>query len=258
MNELIDKINNNYILNHYDILRIARAFINENNLSFILNDVIPDDTIDYIASYDLANRIIRINYDEVNKYVNDWSNSLLTMYKIDYKYYNYFINFYYLYIIFHELTHVIQRKNHDFITRDINDLYLFLYELSNYILSTDSELYNNYHSIIPTEIEANNNGLLKSYNFMSHTNLPNKEKRVMHIQYLYSLLNNYEKVSRRKIISPINKLYNTNQRINIDMINNMLQESNLSKIERLNLGLSITPREFNSLQKEKYRLLIKR
>ena len=44
----------------------------------------------------------------------------------------------------------------------------------------------------------------------------------------------------------------------MNLFNQLLNEVNLSKLERLNLGIDITPHEYNSLQREKIRLLIKR
>ena len=108
------------------------------------------------------------------------------------------------------------------------------------------------------EIEANNTGLPQSYNLMSHTKLPNREKKIMHLQYVDSLLSNYEKINKYRIKSPFNKLYNEDNKININLFNQLLNEVNLSKLERLNLGIDITPHEYNGLQREKIRLLIKR
>ena len=68
---------------------------------------------------------------------------------------------------------------------------------------------------------------------------------------------NYD-ISDKAITTPFNKLYNLESRINILKLNELLEESPLDKIERLNLGLDITRGEYKSLQKEKVRLLIKR
>ena len=125
-------------------------------------------------------------------------------------------------------------------------------------MNRNKDLYTRCHDLFPMEIEANNTGLLQSYNLMSHTKLPNREKKIMHLQYVDSLLSNYEKINKYRIKSPFNKLYNEDNRINMNLFNQLLNEVNLSKLERLNLGIDITPHEYNGLQREKIRLLIKR
>ncbi len=258
MNSLINKFNNNGIVNENDILNISSKFIHENKLEEYLKDVKFNNTINDIAVYSPLNSIIYINMQKLWETCYKWTNKLQASYKIDNNNYSYFLNFFVLYILFHEITHAIQKMKHDKNCNNTDSVYIFLYELCEKLEIENRELYNKNHNLFPMEIEANNNGLLKAYNFMSHTNVPNHEKRIMHLQYISSLLSNYERVGKNHIITPFNKLYILENRINISKLNELLETENLDEIERLNLGLDIKINEYKSLQKEKVRLLIKR
>ena len=95
------------------------------------------------------------------------------------------------------------------------NVYLFLYELCEKLERENQSFYDKNHDLFPMEIEANNNGLLKSYYLLSHTNLPKREKRILYLQYIISLLSNYEKTSNNFISTPLDKLYKEETRINI-------------------------------------------
>ena len=257
MNSLINKFNNYHVMDSDDILDITSRIISEYHLEEYLKDIKFNDDLDEIAVYGQTSCIIYINMKRLWTACYNWANKLQAKYKIDDRNYSYLLNYYCLYILFHEITHAVQKKKHDKLCNDTNSAYIFLYELCELLEREEKELYENHHDLFPMEIEANNNGLLKSYNFISHTNLPNREKRILHSQYLTSLIMNYD-ISDKAITTPFNKLYNLESRINILKLNELLEESPLDKIERLNLGLDITRGEYKSLQKEKVRLLIKR
>ena len=80
----------------------------------------------------------------------------------------------------------MQKKKHDALSLTTNKVYVFLYELNDDLMNRNKDLYTRCHDLFPMEIEANNTGLLQSYNLMSHTKLPNREKKIMHLQ-LYLL-----------------------------------------------------------------------
>lgn len=258
MNELINKFNNYYVMNQDDILNITSKFITEYRLEEFLCDIKFNDSLGELAVYNPSKSIIYINMQRLWNACYKWSNKLQVTYKIDNCNYSYLLNYYCLYILFHEITHAIQKQKHDKYVNNTNSVYIFLYELCEILELDNKELYDKYHDLFPMEIEANNNGLLKAYNFMSHTNLPSREKRILNLQYINSLLSNYEKDNKSRIITPFSKLYNVESRINIDKLNELIEEISLDKIDRLNLGLVITNQEYKGLQKEKYILLIKR
>ena len=229
---LLNKFDDHYVIEEVDILEIVKHYINENNLEMYLKDANFDNSIPDIAKYNPITSIISINMDKLTEVCNMWSNKLQKTYHIDDNNYSYLLNYYLLYSLFHELNDELIAKNYN--------------------------LYNNFHDLFPMEIEANNMGLLYSYNLMSHTKLPNREKRIMHLQYINSLLSNYDKINKYHISTPFNKLCLQDSKINTSLFNELLNKSKLNKIERLNLGIDITPHEYNSLQRERIRLLIKR
>ena len=255
---LLNKFDDNYIIHEEDILDIISQYIKAYDLEQFIKDVNFDNNLSVLASYNCSNLTININMKRLWETCYKWSNKLQSLYKIDNSNYSYLLNYYCLYILFHEITHANQKKQHDLLIKNTDSMYIFLYELNEKLQLENKDLYNKHHDLFPMEIEANNTGLLNSYNLMSHTKLPSKEKRILHLQYVRSLLSNYEKINKFHINTPFNKLASIDKRINLDLYNELLNESRLNKIERLNLGLDITPHEYNSLQREKIRLLIKR
>ena len=255
---LLERINKNELLEKEDILKLVANYIHKNGLELFVTDFKFDDSYTEIASYDEIKNLIIFNnqkaWNECQKFTNDYKE----LYKIDDKYDSYLLNFFYLYFVFHELIHADQKKKHDLLGLKMNPVFMFLYELCDKLCCEDESFYNKNHDLFPMEIDANNNGLLFASNIINHSNLPRRESKIVSLQYHRSLLSNYDKVNKYRVISPFEKLYNLNNRINIKLLNDLLNERDLTKIERINLGLDITSKEYNSLQKDKIRLLIKR
>ena len=258
MSSLLSKFNDNYVINLDDVYEIALNYIKVNHLELFLNDIDFDDNREELAFYNPKECNIILNNKKTWETCYKWTDKFMELYHVDNKYYSYILNFYYLYVLFHEMTHANQKMNHDQLTSKTSNVYLFLYELCEKLHLDSQEFYDNNHDLFPMEIEANNNGLLKAYNIISHTKLPKKESRILYLQYIKSLLTNYEKENKYHILTPLDKLYKEENRINMKMINELFDKANLTLIERLNLGLNITPKEYNHLQKEKLRILIKR
>lgn len=244
---LLNKFDDNYVMKENDLLEVVYHYIVENELELFIRDVNFNDKLDDIARYSDSKNIIEINMQRLMEVCTMWSNKLQKTYHIDDKYYTYLENYYLLFSLFHEISHASQKKQHDFLGLTTNKVFMFLYELNEKLQYDNSDLYNRCHDLFPMEIDANNTGLLRSYNLMSHTKLPNREKKIMHLQYVNSLLANYEKINKYRIKSPFSKLYNEENRINMNLFNKLLNEAKLSKIERLNLGIDITPHEYNGL-----------
>ena len=248
---LLNKFDDNYVLEKKDVLDVICAYIKENHLESFLNDVIFDDNSKYMGSYNAKDRIITLNDNKIIKFCYKNSDKIQKLYNIDENLYTYFFNFYYLYIIYHELEHVIQTREY---FGNGNLMYKYLYELCRKLHYNSQIFYNRNHDLFPIEIDANNNGYLKAYQILSYTKLPGKELRIMQAQYLFSLLFNYEKINNYKIMAPIDKLCNENKKIDRSLINKLIDACNLSKIERLNMGLDITPNEYDSIYKEKLKI----
>ena len=242
---LLNKIDNTYVIEKKDILRIISSYIAKNNLQSYLFDVRFLSNSNNLGSYNTLTNVMILNDNRIIKSCYHVSDCLAKKYKISEDYYTYLINYYYLYILFHELEHVKQKASYENASRSV--LFNSLYELCRELQRNDLKFYNQNHDLFPMEIEANNNGYLKAYHIISRTKLPKRELNILKRQYLFSLLNNYEK-NKYQIIAPIDKLteYNNTSIFNTTKI---LQESDLSKIERLNLGLGITSLEYDSIKK---------
>lgn len=250
---VLNKINKNYTVEEKDVLDIISAYLKQNNLESYLRDVQFDDNSKSMGAYDIKNHVIILNDEKIIKFCYKTSDRLQKIYQIDDEYYHYFLNFFYLYILFHELEHVKQVQKF----RDQGTLLCqFLYELCLRLHRNDQAFYTKNHDLFPTEIDANNNGYLKAYNLLSHTNLPSRELEIMRAQYNFSLLYNYEKINCQYIKSPINKLCDINQNIDTSLLYKLLETCKPNRLERLNLGLSITPLEFDRIEKEKCKIIL--
>ena len=250
---LLNKFDDGYIICEKDVLEIVSHYIKEDNLEEFIRDVSFDNNYGCMGAYNPINNKIVLNSDDILKFCYSLWNKLMKLYNIDEKYSSYFINFYYLYVLFHEVEHAKQNKKY----KSLNDksiLYAFLYELCSR-LEGNNQFYDKNHDLFPMEIEANNNGLLKSYNLLSYTKLPGRETRILYLQYLFSLLSNYERINKYRVLTPIEKLYENVKTLDIDLIFNLLDESKLSKIERFNLGVCVTPKEFDGIDYEKKKIL---
>ena len=253
---LLNKFDDKYVIKEDDVLQIVLYYLKENNLDSILSDVKFDDDFKYMASYDLRNNKVILNNEKMWKYCYLKTDKVINDFKINSDYYTYFLNFYYIAIIFHELTHVLQKYNYEK-TLSNNKLYVYLYELCRFLEYGDIASYNKNNNLFPMEIEANNEGLLKAYKLMSYTKLPTKENKIMYLEYLRKVLSNYKKINKFRVLTPLDKLANKDSRINLNEISELVDEVNLNRISRLNYGLDITSREYDIVNKEKQKILLR-
>ncbi len=251
---LLNKFDDKYIISEKDILGIVLSYIELNGLDNYFKDIVFSSNSKFMGYYNTKTNEVVLNDDKIMKFCYRLYDRLVKTCKVDEEYYTYFINFYYLYIIYHELTHVSQKAKYE---KEINDnsLFNYLYEVCFKIREENNSLYGKYHNLFPMEIDANNNGFLTAYNLMQYTKLPGKECKIMHSQYLNSTSLNYEKVSDNRILTPIEKLAMETKCIDLDKVYELLENEKLSKLTRLNLGLPITEKEYDNIEKEKVKLL---
>lgn len=254
---LLNKFDDNYIIKEKDILDVAASYVKDNNLEQYLSDIVFDPNNMHLGHYNLKTNKIVLNDEKIIKFGYKLFDKLQNRFEINENYYTYFLNFYYLYIIYHELVHVSQKARYESNINKKDDVFNYLFELCFSLHSNDNSFYKENHDFFPMEIDANNTGYLKAYTLMEYTKLPGKECKMMYLQYLHSLLNNYQKINNERIITPIDKLAMENGNVDINKIGELLNESKLSKIERMNLGLNITSKEYDSVIKEKTKCLIK-
>ena len=254
---LLNKFDDHYIVKEKDIIDIAWSYVKANNLEGYLSDVHCDNKSNHLGHYNIRTKEIILNDEKVIKFGYRLYDKLHDKYKIGEDYYTYFLNFYYMYIIYHELMHVSQRAKYEMNIDKDNNMFNYMYKLCSKLHQNDIFFYKSNHDLFPMEIDANNNGYLTAYNMMNYTKLPGKELRIMQLQYFFSLLNNYEKENTFRVITPIEKLARENPNVNLYEIFDIARQINLSKIERMNLGLPITSKEYDGLEKEKQKVLIK-
>ena len=253
---LLNKFDDGYIIQRKDVLDIISHYTEKDHLENFIKDVTFGSNNEHAGTYNLDTYKIALNDDMILENCYELFGELSRIYNIDRGYYPYFINFYYLHTLFHEIEHAKQEKNYQLMRK--SNLYEKLYELGRTLQMDNIDFYRKNHSLFPMEIDANNNGYLESYNLLSHTKLPRRETRILYLQYLFSLSYNYQKVTNNYILSPIEKLIEQSNGMDILTLIQLLKETHLSKIERLNLGLIITPSEFNSIEHEKNKILCKR
>lgn len=256
MISLLNKFDDQYVIREEDVLELVLFYLRSKGLKNFINDVKCNSVEDYLASYNVLNNEININNENAWNYCYKKTDKLFQKYSIDDQYYTYYLNFYYLSIVFHEVVHAIQQKNYTE-AKSSDDIYTYLYELCNILEFTNIPLYSKKHDLFPTEIEANNKGILEAYQLMNHTKLPHRECRIMYLQYLSSLLANYQRIDKYNILTPFDRLCKNNSEIDKKEVYELAIKAKLPKIERLNLGLDISTKEYNDLTKEKVKILIK-
>lgn len=252
---LLNKFDDNYVIKPEDVYDIVNAYIRNNSLEPYLKDISFDPTNKNLADYNLKTNEIVFNDNKIILAGYSLYDELYSKYHINEEYYTYFLNFYYLFIIYHELVHVSQKAKYE---RDISkdNIFNYLYELSNQLRRKDINLYYINHNLFPMEIEANNEGYLYALNLMNHTKLPRRECRVMQLKYLSSLSLNYRTIGNLHIISPVEEFVGLDNET-MERINTLFSNTRLSKNERMNLGLFITLKEYKSIMNEKRKCLIR-
>ena len=243
---LLNKFDDGYVIQSEDVLDIADSYIGNNNLSEYVNDITIscDDT----SKYDDDNRLVKFNIDDILENNVRLFKKLEQEYNIDEKYKTYYLNYFYLKQIYEVLTSISQKSKYD----GKNDIRGFLY---NYCKNVDLD--DKSSLMLPMKIEASNEGLLTSYNYLNYTKLPGREAEKMHLEYLKKILLNYYRKNNFQVISPIELLNEMFPLIDMDELNGLLDQTKLSKIDRFNLGLPVTAKEYDSVQNDLNKRLIK-
>lgn len=255
---LLNRFDDGYIMKEEDIRQIINEYKKNYGLEEYVRDVSFKPHSKYPAFYNTKDRIISFDDKRCIRAAYKYFDELYNNYPIDEDNYTYYINNYFLYIIYHELTHAEDLKRYEINYRS-NDVFCELYDACNNIRKDDYRFYEKKHNYFPMEINAIHNGLLSAYKIMQHTKLPTRECRVLYAEYLSMLYYYYNKDDEEIITSPVETLARMSKLIDFDRVNDMLNNSSLSKMERINLGLPITLKEYSSLinKEEKVKSLIK-
>jgi len=257
---IIDKINNLGIIDQDDYLNIGYLHCKRNRNLRILKDIKFDDTVDYIGAYHPDCQDIIFSFPKIVNSVEqaiEKQNKIIKLSKEDEIYLR---NFYYLYVLFHELRHVEQHYDHDYNSLTTDPLVLYLYELCDELERNKKTLYDEFHDLFPTEIDANYHGFIDSLNLISRTIAPPRIKNIMLYTTLKSPILNYSRVKKRDISSPFDKLLALDTSINTEIMDKFLTDKNLDLEEKISYGLNISLVDYYKyyLRLEKVRKLIKR
>mgnify|MGYP007102030752 CR=1 FL=1 len=234
---LLNRFDDNYVIQKEDVLDITSKYIRDNNLSRLVKDIVISDE-----------NIIKYNIDDILETNERLFQQLQRENDIDNKYTTYYLNYFYLKQIYEVLNHISQKANYD----GKEDIRGFLYDLCQTVSMDDKN-----RDLLPMEIEASNEGLLTAFNYLNYTKLPGKEKERIHLEYLKKLLLNYNRKNNFQTASPIEVLNEIFPIVDMKELNILLDKSRLSKIDRLNLGLPITTKEYDSIQNTISKKLIK-
>ena len=244
MDHLIEAINNKEIINEDIVLELVLQYIEQNNLDDYLNDFrYHYKSCDYI----ICDKLITFNEDITLDLANKLYNYLNNNYGIDEEYKSYVINFFYLFQVYHELTHPFQHKRDD---GGYKRSYSYLDKLSHDLMRKNIDYYktDEGHNLFPTEIEADNIGFSTSYKILKKTNIPKRELKILYGYFLGIMLYDYQVVfNEKRIISPIEKLSNSIDNINMNKLMEITEEDKLNFLERIKFGLPITFDEYKYL-----------
>ena len=243
---LLNRFDDNYVIQKEDVLDLTAKYIRDNNLSGLVSGVVITDEDKSV--YDSNSQLVKFNIEDISETNQRLFEQLQKEYDIDGKYTTYYLNYFYLKHIYEVLTHVSQKANYD----GKEDIKGYLYDLCQSVSMDDKS-----RLLLPTEIEASNTGLLTAFNYLNYTKLPSKEADRMHLEYFKKLLLNYTRRNNYQVTAPIEVLNEMFPIIDMDELNRLLDESKLSKIDRFNLGLPVTTKEYDSIQGEVNKRLAK-
>lgn len=250
---LLNKFDDGYVIKEEDVYSIVSSYKEEKKLDnkYLVNIDFNGKKLNYPAYYCLKDK--KIYFDDKKIILNGYAlyDKLNKLYQTDEDSYSYYLNNYYLYVIYHELFHAEQLKRHD-LDLPFNEIHNYLFDLCSLLRHGNREFYDKNHNLFPMEIESITTGYFKAYNLMLHTKLSNRECKIMYLKFLKTLLDNYSISESDKtiIISPIEVLSTKTELIDLNKINELMSKVKLSKIDRLNLGLPITYKEYDSVKKE--------
>ena len=244
---LLNRFDDNYIMKKEDIMEIVAYYTKEKGIQSSIKDVFFTSNNNVSASFDPSNHEIYIHPNKVIENSQALFADIQKKYQIDDKYYSYFINFYYLHAIYRELEHANQEARHE--KNDSKEaIYNYLFELCTRIHQESKPFYEQNRILIPNEIEAHNNSLFTPSVWMKYTKLPSREGNIMYLQYLQSLIANYKKGNGGQLITPIEQLAAIYPNVDLETIKELTKQTKLKKIARLNLGLSVEPKELTDLE----------
>ena len=245
---------NNKKLNKDDIRRICYIIIKKMKYEKMVRRILfekRNQKFDDVASFDGEDLIFYIdsNIELANKNYQDLLNKNMVIKGGLISYYNFEI----LNTIFHEFAHIRQDY---LICRRVNNKEAEIYNICYKIVEKIKGFYQDNYEILLTEINAFNDGMLKSFNIYKNAPLDavcKNDKEIYAKLLLNEILSNYyannnQIFSSSEILIETLKYYNYDEcREQIDRLESIVYQNNFSLYDRVKLGLPITLKEYQYL-----------
>lgn len=263
MIRLLNRLDDEHIIGFYDgddnerkkdISDIASAFL---SIYGIEGEITPTTDSSILCGYDYNEDKVLLNNDNALRASIAFANMATS---IDDKYYEYFMNYYYLYIASYGLMHLAQKKMYS--EESTNNAFRYLYDISreysdNGFVSLDKRILipteGKPKILTPMEIEANNRARYRAYLLMRSTKLPMKKSEILRYHFLISLIGYYGVEG----IPPIKKAADEYHNIDLYKLSELMKNTRMSIKDRMNLGLEVDPKTFEYVVKRSEKVLRK-
>ena len=237
-----------------DIRKICYIIINKMKYDKMVRRIIfekNNDNINDFASFDGEDLVFHLlngcnyAYDNYQKLKKD--NIYLNGGAISY------INFEILNTIFHEFAHIRQDY---LVCRRINNKEAEIYRICFQILDNIKGFYKDHYGIILTEVNAFNEGILKSFNIYKNapSDIISKNDKEIYARLAFNeLLSKYFKEddkiisSSDSLIDVLNYYHYNYSNLEINRLKELIYQNNYSLYERLKMGFPISMKEYKYL-----------
>ena len=109
MDKLIEKINSNYVITIDDMRNIAEEYVLKHHQEEYFNGVISNPKSRYAACYDYRTNNIVLNDEKIVQNGYRLFDENQKEYHISGRNFTYYLNYYNIYVIYHELIHLSQQ-----------------------------------------------------------------------------------------------------------------------------------------------------
>lgn len=252
---IILKNNKGKRLNKDDIRKICYIIIKRMKYEKMVRRILfekRNDNIEGVASFDGEDLIFYVDNG------NDLANTNYQKLKdnninLDGGLISYF-NFETLNTIFHEFAHIRQDY---LVCRRINNKESEIYRLCYIILDSINGFYKNHYETILTEVNAFNEGMLKSFNVYKNAPLNivslNDKETYARMAFTEILSNYYQKddnilSASEDLINILEYYHYHDEHIDLNRLKELIYQNNFPLYERLKLGLPISEKEYKYLK----------
>lgn len=252
---IILKNNKGKRLNKDDIRKICYIIIKRMKYEKMVRRILfekRNDNIEGVASFDgedlifyvdNGNNLANTNYQKLKDNNINLDGGLIS-----------YFNFETLNTIFHEFAHIRQDY---LVCRRINNKESEIYRLCYIILDSINGFYKNHYETILTEVNAFNEGMLKSFNVYKNAPLNivslNDKETYARMAFTEILSNYYQKddnilSASEDLINILEYYHYHDEHIDLNRLKELIYQNNFPLYERLKLGLPISEKEYKYLK----------